>query len=133
MIFQDPLTSLNPALTIGRQIAETLLAHQPLSRAVAEAKAVELLTRVGVHDAARRAGDYPHHFSGGMRQRVLIAAAISCRPEVIIADEPTTALDVTVQAKILRLLRELQREMRPPSCSSLTISASWPPWPTRCW
>ncbi len=111
MIFQDPLTSLNPALTIGWQISETILAHQPISRAVAEQKAIELLRHVGVNDAERRAHDYPHHFSGGMRQRVLIAAAISCRPKVIIADEPTTALDVTVQAKILRLLRDLQQEM----------------------
>ncbi len=112
MIFQDPLTSLNPALTIGRQIAETILAHQPISRAAAEQRAIELLKHVGVNDAARRAHDFPHHFSGGMRQRVLIAAAISCRPKVIIADEPTTALDVTVQAKILRLLRDLQLEMQ---------------------
>ncbi len=112
MIFQDPLTSLNPALTIGRQIEEALLAHRPLSRTAAAREAVDLLGRVGVPDATRRVHDYPHHFSGGMRQRVLIAAAISCAPKVIIADEPTTALDVTVQAKILRLLHDLQREMR---------------------
>src|ERR1700733_3747151 len=111
MIFQDPLTSLNPALTIGRQIAETILAHRDISSASAERQAIELLTRVGVQDAAQRIHDYPHHFSGGMRQRVLIAAAISCSPSVIIADEPTTALDVTVQAKILRLLHDLQRDM----------------------
>ncbi|RYB01538.1 ABC transporter ATP-binding protein [Lichenibacterium ramalinae] len=111
MIFQDPLTSLNPALTIGQQIVETLQAHRPMSRADADRTAIDLLTRVGVTDAARRIGDYPHHFSGGMRQRVLIAAAISCSPSVIIADEPTTALDVTVQAKILRLLHDLQGAM----------------------
>ena len=111
MIFQDPLTSLNPALTIGQQITETLQAHQPMSRAEADRKAVELLTRVGVADPARRIHDYPHHFSGGMRQRVLIAAALSCSPSIIIADEPTTALDVTVQAKILRLLHDLQADM----------------------
>ena len=111
MIFQDPLTSLNPALTIGQQIVETLQAHRPMSRADADRTAIDLLTRVGVTDAARRIGDYPHHFSGGMRQRVLIAAAISCSPGIIIADEPTTALDVTVQAKILRLLHDLQRAM----------------------
>ena len=111
MVFQDPLTSLNPALTIGRQIAETILAHQDMSYAEAEKRAVDLLVRVGVTDAARRIHDYPHHFSGGMRQRVLIAAAISCAPGIIIADEPTTALDVTVQAKILRLLHDLQQEM----------------------
>jgi oligopeptide/dipeptide ABC transporter ATP-binding protein len=111
MIFQDPLTSLNPALTIGRQITEAILAHKDVSFAAAERQAVELLNRVGVQDAAQRIHDYPHHFSGGMRQRVLIAAAISCSPEIIIADEPTTALDVTVQAKILRLLHSLQKEM----------------------
>ncbi len=111
MVFQDPLTSLNPALSIGRQIAETLQAHQRMSRAAAERKAVELLARVGVANPEQRVHDYPHHFSGGMRQRVLIAAAISCSPSVIIADEPTTALDVTVQAKILRLLHDLQRDM----------------------
>jgi oligopeptide/dipeptide ABC transporter ATP-binding protein len=111
MVFQDPLTSLNPALSIGGQIVETLQAHQPMSRAQAERKAVELLARVGVANPEQRIHDYPHHFSGGMRQRVLIAAAISCSPSVIIADEPTTALDVTVQAKILRLLHDLQRDM----------------------
>jgi oligopeptide/dipeptide ABC transporter ATP-binding protein len=111
MVFQDPLTSLNPALTVGSQIAEPILAHEAVSRTEAEARAVRLLERVGVADAARRARDYPHHFSGGMRQRALIAAAIACRPDIIIADEPTTALDVTVQAKILRLLHDLQKEM----------------------
>ena len=111
MVFQDPLTSLNPALSIGSQIAETLQAHQRMSRAAAERKAIELLARVGVANPEQRIHDYPHHFSGGMRQRVLIAAAISCSPSVIIADEPTTALDVTVQAKILRLLHDLQRDM----------------------
>jgi oligopeptide/dipeptide ABC transporter ATP-binding protein len=111
MVFQDPLTSLNPALSIGRQIVETLQAHRPMSRAAAERKAIELLARVGVANPEQRIHDYPHHFSGGMRQRVLIAAAISCSPSIIIADEPTTALDVTVQAKILRLLHDLQRDM----------------------
>jgi oligopeptide/dipeptide ABC transporter ATP-binding protein len=111
MIFQDPLTSLNPALTIGRQITEMLRAHLALDRGAAEARAIELLTAVGVKDAARRFHDYPHHFSGGMRQRVLIAAAIGCHPSIIIADEPTTALDVTIQAKILRLIHDLQQEI----------------------
>jgi peptide/nickel transport system ATP-binding protein len=111
MVFQDPLTSLNSALSIGGQIAETLQAHRPTSRAQAERKAIELLARVGVANPEQRIHDFPHHFSGGMRQRVLIAAAISCSPNVIIADEPTTALDVTVQAKILRLLHDLQRDM----------------------
>jgi peptide/nickel transport system ATP-binding protein len=111
IVFQDPLTSLNPTLPIGSQIAETILAHEKLTRAAAMARAVRLLEHVGVTDAARRVADHPHHFSGGMRQRALIAAAIACRPEIIIADEPTTALDVTVQAKILRLLHDLQEEM----------------------
>jgi peptide/nickel transport system ATP-binding protein len=109
-VFQDPLTSLNPALSIGGQIVETLQAHQPMSRAQAERKAIELLARVGVANPEQRIHDYPHHFSGGMRQRVLIAAAISCSPSVIIADEPTTALDVTVQAQILQLIKRVQAE-----------------------
>lgn len=111
IVFQDPLSSLNPTLSIGSQIAETILAHEPISRAAAMARAVRLLEHVGVADAARRAADHPHQFSGGMRQRVLIATAIACSPEIIIADEPTTALDVTVQATILRLLHDLQEEM----------------------
>jgi oligopeptide/dipeptide ABC transporter ATP-binding protein len=111
IVFQDPLTSLNPVLPIGSQIAESIMAHEGIGQDEAMARAVQLLERVGVADAATRATDHPHHFSGGMRQRVLIAAAIACRPEIIIADEPTTALDVTVQAKILRLLHDLQQEM----------------------
>jgi oligopeptide/dipeptide ABC transporter ATP-binding protein len=111
MVFQDPLTSLNPALRIGTQIAETIRAHEGVSEREAWARALDLLARVGVADPDERARDYPHQFSGGMRQRVMIAAAIACSPEIIIADEPTTALDVTVQAKILRLLHELQQEI----------------------
>jgi oligopeptide/dipeptide ABC transporter ATP-binding protein len=111
MVFQDPLSSLNPSLRIGSQIAETLRAHETISGTEAQRRAVDLLARVGVPDAAARVRDYPHHFSGGMRQRVLIAMAIACNPDIIIADEPTTALDVTVQAKILRLLHDLQQAM----------------------
>jgi oligopeptide/dipeptide ABC transporter ATP-binding protein len=111
MIFQDPLTSLNPVLRIGTQIAETIRAHEAVGEREAMRRAIDLLARVGVARPAERARDYPHQFSGGMRQRVMIAAAVACSPQIIIADEPTTALDVTVQAKILRLLHDLQQEM----------------------
>ena len=109
MIFQDPLTSLNPALSVGYQIAEPLRVHFGLSRAAARAQAADWMRRVGL-DAARL-DDYPHRFSGGMRQRVMIALAAACRPRLLIADEPTTALDVTIQAQILKLLRGLVREL----------------------
>jgi peptide/nickel transport system ATP-binding protein len=112
MIFQEPMTSLNPAYTIGDQIGEAVRVHEGAGRADARRRAVELLERVGIPDAARRVRDYPHQFSGGMRQRVMIAMALACDPRVLIADEPTTALDVTVQAQILELLRELQQERR---------------------
>ena len=111
MIFQDPMTSLNPAFTIGDQIAEGIIAHQPVSREQAHEKTLELLRLVGIPNARERYGDYPHHFSGGMRQRVLIAAAIASEPDLLIADEPTTALDVTIQAQILRLLADLQKRL----------------------
>jgi oligopeptide/dipeptide ABC transporter ATP-binding protein len=110
MIFQEPMTSLNPVRTIGDQIVEALRAHRPLSMREARAQAIELLTRVRIPDARRRLGDYPHRLSGGMRQRVMIAMALACRPKLLIADEPTTALDVTIQAQILSLLRRLQDE-----------------------
>ncbi|MGZ4354454.1 MAG: ABC transporter ATP-binding protein [Gaiellaceae bacterium] len=110
MIFQDPMTSLNPTLTIGTQITETLRRHFDLSRQAARKRAVELLEEVHIPDAARRLDDYPHRYSGGMRQRVMIAIAISCHPRLLIADEPTTALDVTVQAGILDLLEELRQQ-----------------------
>ena len=111
MIFQDPMTSLNPVLTIGRQITESLELHMKLSQKEARNRAAELLGMVGIPSAAKRLDDYPHQFSGGMRQRVMIAMAISCNPELLIADEPTTALDVTIQAQILELISRLQREL----------------------
>ncbi len=110
MVFQEPMTSLNPVLTIGRQLTETLELHQDMSGQQARTRAAELLQTVGLSDAARRLGDYPHQFSGGMRQRVMIAMALSCNPRLIIADEPTTALDVTIQAQILELMQELARD-----------------------
>lgn len=110
MIFQDPLTSLNPVFTIGSQITESIRTHMPLSKEQAKKRAVELLTKVGMPDAENVFKKYPHTLSGGMRQRVMIAMALSCRPKLLIADEPTTALDVTIQAQIMKLLRELQQE-----------------------
>ncbi|HET7690862.1 MAG TPA: ABC transporter ATP-binding protein [Nocardioidaceae bacterium] len=110
MIFQDPMTSLNPVLTVGRQLMETLQVHLGLSKRAARERATELLELVGIPGAALRLDDYPHQFSGGMRQRVMIALALSCNPKLILADEPTTGLDVTIQAQILRLLKKLAAE-----------------------
>ncbi|MBN8938018.1 MAG: ABC transporter ATP-binding protein [Rhizobiales bacterium] len=111
MIFQEPMTSLNPVLTVGRQIGETLRLHQGLSKAEAETRAIEMLTLVGIPEPARRVREYPHQLSGGMRQRVMIAIALACNPKLLIADEPTTALDVTIQAQILDLMRDLKHRV----------------------
>ena len=111
MVFQDPMTSLNPVMTIGRQISEGLRAHIGITEASARLKVVELLRLVGVPSAAERLDDYPHQFSGGMRQRVMIAMALACAPALLIADEPTTALDVTIQAQILRLINRLKQQL----------------------
>jgi oligopeptide/dipeptide ABC transporter ATP-binding protein len=111
MIFQDPMTSLNPVLTVGFQISEALKLHQKVGNAQAQEQAAELLDLVGIPNAAERLDDYPHQFSGGMRQRAMIAMGLSCNPQLLIADEPTTALDVTIQAQILDLMRDLQKKM----------------------
>ena len=111
MIFQDPMTSLNPVLTIGQQISEAITLHLGMSRQQARKRSIELLEKVGIPDAAKRIDDYPHQFSGGMRQRVMIAMGLSCSPQLLIADEPTTALDVTIQAQIIDLIKELKAEM----------------------
>ena len=110
MIFQEPMTALNPVFKVGEQIAETIRVHEDVSREVARRRALELLERVGMSNPKQRIDQYPHELSGGMRQRVMIAIALACRPKILIADEPTTSLDVTIQAQILALLKELQQE-----------------------
>ena len=111
MVFQEPMTSLNPVFTIGNQVGEAIRLHQHTDRAETLRRSVDALQMVGIADAPRRVNDYPHQLSGGMRQRVMIAMALACRPRVLIADEPTTALDVTIQAQILDLIRDLQRQL----------------------
>src|SRR5262249_25963771 len=111
MIFQEPMTSLNPVYSVGEQISETLVLHEHLTRKAARQRAIEMLERVGIPAAPQRVDEYPHQLSGGMRQRVMIAMALACRPAILIADEPTTALDVTIQAQILDLLKRLQQEL----------------------
>ena len=108
MIFQEPMTSLNPSYTVGEQIVEVLMRHRGLGRAEARRRAIELLRRVRIPSPEARFGEFPHQLSGGMRQRVMIAMALACDPELLIADEPTTALDVTIQAQMLELMRELK-------------------------
>jgi oligopeptide/dipeptide ABC transporter ATP-binding protein len=112
MIFQEPMTSLNPVFTCGEQVMETIRRHERVGRKEARAMAIEMFERVGIPAAAQRVDEYPHQMSGGMRQRVMIAMALACRPSLLIADEPTTALDVTIQAQILELLRTLQKDLR---------------------
>jgi peptide/nickel transport system ATP-binding protein len=111
MIFQEPMTSLNPVLTVGRQLGETLRMHEGLHRKAAEERGIEMLSLVGIPEPSRRIGNYPHQLSGGMRQRVMIAMALACSPKLLIADEPTTALDVTIQAQILDLMRDLKHRV----------------------
>lgn len=110
MIFQDPMTSLNPTMTIGKQIMEPIIKHQGFSKEDARKRAIELIELVGIYDAEKRFKQYPHQFSGGMRQRIVIAISLACNPKVLIADEPTTALDVTIQAQILELIKDLQEK-----------------------
>ena len=111
-VFQDPMTSLNPIITIGKQITSVIMKHQNVSEVEARAQALELMEKVGIPNAEQRFDDYPFQYSGGMRQRIVIAIALSCRPKILICDEPTTALDVTIQAQILKLIKDLRKEYK---------------------
>lgn len=133
-VFQDPMTSLNPIITIGKQISSIIIKHQHCSEAEARRKAIDLMKKVGIPNAENRYDDYPFQYSGGMRQRIVIAIALSCQPKILICDEPTTALDVTIQAQILKLIKDLQKSSTTPSSSSRTTLASLQTSPTesRC-
>ena len=124
IVFQEPMTSLNPVFTVGEQIAESIRLHEGLSKKDALDRAVEMLKLVRIPTADRRVNDYPHQFSGGMRQRVMIAMALSCKPQLLIADEPTTALDVTIQAQILDLLNELKEQFGMADRKSTRLNSS---------
>ena len=130
MVFQDPMTSLNPLKTIGKQIQEAKELHQGLKGKDAYKAVLEVLSDVGIDDPERRYKQYPHEFSGGMRQRVVIAIAVACRPKILICDEPTTALDVTIQAQTLELIKPCRKSMTSPPSISPTTLAWWPTWPT---
>lgn len=130
MVFQDPMTSLNPTMPVGKQIMEVILQHEKISKKEAKARALFWMETVGLDHPEARFAQVPHHFSGGMRQRAVIAMALACHPKMLIADEPTTALDVTIQAQILELLQRLQKQFPFPSSLSPTTLAWWQKWRT---
>ncbi|VCY22255.1 otr(C)_1_AY509111 [Klebsiella pneumoniae] len=133
MIFQEPMTSLNPLMTVGQQLEETLQRHEVLGRRERRSRVSTMLDAVKISHVEKRLQQYPHELSGGMRQRVMIAMAMLCQPQVLIADEPTTALDVTIQAQILELMRELQQAFSTSLLLITTIWEWWQKWPMMCW